>query len=56
VDGRRRARVLDDALDAEAFAVGEVLDCRVVAGRFGGGQGDGLGDRVLGGILDRPDA
>ena len=45
---------LDDALDAEPFAVGEALDRGQRARRRRGG-GDGLGDRVLGGVLERAD-
>ena len=43
---------VDDALDTEAFAVGEALDgWQLVLG--GRGRGDGLGDGVLGGVLQR---
>ena len=45
---------VDDALDAEALAVGEALDRRERA-LGGGGLGDRLGDRVLGGVLERAD-
>ena len=45
---------VDDALDAEALAVGEALDGGQLA--LGGrGLGDGLRDRVLGGVLERAD-
>jgi hypothetical protein len=45
---------LDDALDAEAFAVGEAFDGgQLVLG--GCGRGDSVRDGVLGGALQRPD-
>ena len=43
---------VDDALDAEALAVGEALDGGQRAGGAGRG-GDRLGDRMLGGVLER---
>ena len=45
---------VDDALDAETLAVGEALDGGQRAGRRGR-AGDRLGDRVLGGVLERAD-
>ena len=44
---------VDDALDAEAFEVGEALDAGSGPSSVAGGGGDGLGDRVLGGVLER---
>jgi hypothetical protein len=43
---------VDDALDAEALAVGEALDRRQRP-RLARPRGDRLGDRVLGGVLER---
>ena len=46
---------VDHALDAEALGVGEGLDRRQRAELDSGGGGDGPGDGVLGGVLDRAD-
>jgi hypothetical protein len=46
---------VDDAFDAEALAVGERLDRRERADAFAGGGGYRLGDRMLGGVLQRAD-
>ena len=46
---------VDDALDAEALAVGEALDGGQRAQLAARGLGDRLGDRVLGGVLERAD-
>ena len=43
---------VDDALDAEAFEVGEAFDGGEGADPLAGAGGDGLGDRVLGGVLE----
>ena len=43
---------VDDALHAEAFEVGEALDGGEGADPLAGAGGDGLGDRVLGGVLE----
>ena len=43
---------VDDALDALAFDVGEVLRRRQRADLLGCALGDRLGDRVLGGVLE----
>lgn len=45
---------VDDALDAEPLDVREVLHGRQAADPLDGALGDGLGDRVLGGVLQRP--
>ena len=47
------AVAVDDALDAEAFEVGEALDGGQRADAVAGAGGDGLGDGVLGGVLER---
>ena len=44
---------VDDALHAEALDVGEALDGGQRADRSRGAVGDRLGDRVLGGVLQR---
>ena len=49
------AVAVDDALDAEAFEVGEALDGGQAADAVAGGGGDGLGDGVLGGVLEGTD-
>ena len=46
---------VDDALDAETFEVGEVLDGRSGPRSVAGGAGDRFGDRVLGGVFERTD-
>ena len=43
---------VDDALDAEAFEVGEAFDGGQCADLLAGAGGDGLGDGVLGGVLE----
>ena len=43
---------VDDALDAEAFEVGEAVDGGEGADPFAGAGRDGLGDGVLGGVLE----
>ena len=47
------AVAVDDALHAEAFEVGEVFDRGQRADAVAGAGGDGLGDGVLGGVLER---
>ena len=46
---------VDDALDAEALAVAERLDRGERAGLALGAAGDGAGDGMLGGVLERAD-
>ncbi len=55
--GARRwiAVAVDDALDAEAFAVGEALDGGQRVALVPGGGSDRPGDRMLGGVLERAD-
>ena len=43
---------VDDALDAEAFEVGEAVDGGECADLLAGAGGDGLGDGVLGSVLE----
>ena len=47
------AVAVDDALDAEPFAVGEALDRGQRAELLARRGGDRVGDRVLGGVLER---
>ena len=44
---------VDDALDAEALAVGEALDRRAARRARRAPRGDRPRDRVLGGVLER---
>ena len=57
---RRRATgedgvAVDDALHAEALDVGEALDGGKLAEALARAGGDGLGDRVLGRVLEGAD-